>query len=119
MPMARRVGASRRSALAIARGLSGQSRRLRSFSSVYLLLDKTVSNSDAVPSQSPWVATNWTIAGLGDFSGDGRADVLWRNQVTGLAYIWFMDGTQNVGGGPVAFAGLDWAIVGAADFDGG
>ena len=39
-----------------------------------------------------------TIAGIGDFSGDGRADVLWRHQVTGLAYIWFMDGTQNVGG---------------------
>src|SRR5205814_118372 len=36
---------------------------------------------------------NWTVAGIGDFDGDGKADILWRNTSTGQNYIYFMDGT--------------------------
>ena len=31
-------------------------------------------------------------AGLGDFDKDGKADILWRNQVTGANKIWLMQG---------------------------
>jgi hypothetical protein len=32
----------------------------------------------------------------GDFSGDGKPDITWRNPVTGLNAIWVMDGTNYV-----------------------
>ena len=35
----------------------------------------------------------WTIIGLGDFNGDGYADILWRDNSNTLA-IWEMMGTQ-------------------------
>jgi len=41
----------------------------------------------AVPS------SDWIILGVGDFDGDGKADILWRNTVTGDINVWFLDGT--------------------------
>ncbi|MFT3695989.1 MAG: M4 family metallopeptidase [Kofleriaceae bacterium] len=35
-------------------------------------------------------ATNWTIAGKGDFDSDGIDDLLWRDSVTGNLKIWAM-----------------------------
>jgi hypothetical protein len=34
----------------------------------------------------------WSIAGVGDFDGDGRSDILWRHDATGQNLIWFMNG---------------------------
>src|SRR5437016_967816 len=36
---------------------------------------------------------SWTVAGIGDFDGDAKVDILWRNTSTGENYIYFMDGT--------------------------
>src|SRR5712692_7122437 len=33
---------------------------------------------------------NWQVVGIGDFNGDGRADLLWRNSATGQNYIYPM-----------------------------
>jgi len=27
-----------------------------------------------------------------DFNGDGKSDILWRNQTTGQVYVWLMNG---------------------------
>src|SRR4051794_11443550 len=35
---------------------------------------------------------NWSVVGTGDFDGDGKADLLWRNHVTGENYLYLMDG---------------------------
>src|SRR5207245_494427 len=63
---------------------------------------------------------NWTIAGTGDFDGDGRADVLWRNIATGENYIYFMDGTtiKPTEGFIRTVADQNWQVAGIGDLDG-
>jgi hypothetical protein len=39
------------------------------------------------------VPTSWNVAFTGDFNGDGRSDILWRNS-NGDTSIWLMNGTS-------------------------
>jgi len=66
------------------------------------------------------VATSWTVAGTGDFNGDGRDDILWRHADGSLSdWLGRADGgfTAN---DAAAFsrAGTDWTVAGTGDFDG-
>src|SRR5438094_2343268 len=62
---------------------------------------------------------NWTVAGIGDFDGDGKADILWRNTSTGQNYIYFMDGTTIKSEGLIrTVADQSWRVAGIGDFDG-
>jgi hypothetical protein len=62
------------------------------------------------------IGEDWQVQGVGDFNGDGKMDVLWRNQGPGgdigKLYIWMMDGA-NVSGGTgytAAQADLGWRV---------
>jgi WD40 repeat protein len=70
---------------------------------------------------SPAVApTDWHVDDVADFSGDGKADILWRND-NGTVAIWQMDGTQIAAGVVVAnpdVAPTSWHIQATADFGG-
>lgn len=41
----------------------------------------------------PLADINWRIAGSGDFNGDGKNDIVWRNYSNFDNAVWFMDGT--------------------------
>ena len=59
------------------------------------------------------VDVRWRIAGLADFNGDSKPDILWRNTSTGENYVWYMDGVTVIGGGsPPSVADQDWKVVG-------
>jgi hypothetical protein len=63
------------------------------------------------------VATNWSIVGTGDFDGDGKTDILWRDTAGDLA-IWFMNGTAISSAGSLGNVPQAWSVAGTGDFDG-
>jgi hypothetical protein len=63
------------------------------------------------------VGNEWKIAASGDFDGDGKSDILWRN-TNGQVAIWLMNGMAQKSGGIIATVTTNWTIVGAGDFDG-
>ncbi|MES2904280.1 MAG: FG-GAP-like repeat-containing protein [Pseudomonadota bacterium] len=66
------------------------------------------------------VPTTWLIAGTGDFNGDGRDDVLWRN-VDGQMSSWLATasgGFVNNGAVSGVFVPLDWSVVAVGDYNG-
>ena len=59
------------------------------------------------------VPTSWTIQQLGDFNGDGKADIAWRNS-DGTVDIWMSNtgtGFTGLTGQMVGVVGNDWHIV--------
>ena len=68
----------------------------------------------------PTVDNAWKIAGTGDFNGDGKSDILWRND-DGSTNIWLMDGANVLSAGPISqYPTVDnsWKISGTGDFNG-
>src|SRR6266851_4930956 len=57
---------------------------------------------------------NWKVVGIGDFDGDGKADILWRNSSTGENYIYPMNGTTILGteGYILKVLDLNWQVAG-------
>ena len=62
---------------------------------------------------------NWRLVGLGDFDGDGKPDLVWRNQGTGADEIWLMNGLTRTSVVPIfSVPDVGWQIVGVGDFNG-
>ena len=64
------------------------------------------------------VPSNWVFAGTGDFDGDGKHDILWRDSNTGTVAIWFMNGLQVSQTGSLGAVGTNWVIAATGDFNG-
>jgi hypothetical protein len=65
------------------------------------------------------VPVTWAIAGTGDFNGDGKSDILWRDATSGAAAIWLMNGTQVTQAANVGSASFPpWSIPETGDFNG-
>jgi len=60
----------------------------------------------------------WTPVALGDFNGDGKADLFWRN-ADGRNLVWFLDGATLASSAPVeSLASGQWVPAQIADFNG-
>jgi FG-GAP repeat protein len=59
------------------------------------------------------VSSDWTVAGFGDFNGDGRQDILWHNSSDGSVIAWLMNGfavsAEWIDQNPIS---QDWQISG-------
>jgi serralysin len=67
--------------------------------------------------------SSWSVAGIGDFDGDGKSDILWRN-TNGTLIDWTMNGSQvmssqqvTLGGSAVSLSS-SWQIAQIGDFNG-
>jgi hypothetical protein len=61
----------------------------------------------------------WRIRSVADFNSDGTPDIIWQDEASGWAQIWFMSGPQGsvIKGAVNLTTRNTWRIVGAADFN--
>ena len=90
------------------------------------LMDGSTITSSATPAYegsavSP--GSSWSVAGIGDFNGNGNDDILWRNSNGSLA-MWLMDGSTVFSSatptyeGSAVSPGVSWSVAGIGDFNG-
>jgi uncharacterized repeat protein (TIGR01451 family) len=78
-------------------------------------------NGKTIDQRGVWaVRGGYKGSANGDFNGDGKPDLVWRNATTGRTTIWYMDGaTWNGGYADILpeVVGTEWIIAGIADFN--
>ena len=57
-----------------------------------------------------YVSSVWSIEGIGDYDGSGRAGILWRNTSTEQVYVWLMNGTTITSQGTPGAPAAAWVI---------
>ena len=61
---------------------------------------------------------NWQVAGNGDYNGDGKSDILWRNNSSGQNWMYLMDGATILSSVGVNTVPTIWQVAGSGDYDG-
>ena len=76
-------------------------------------------SANAATQRATVAVTNqaWRIVRTGDFDGDGRTDVFWRNGLTGANVVW-RSANPTTQQAVAAVADPDWQPVAAGDFNG-
>ena len=57
------------------------------------------------------VPVAWVVCATGDYNGDGKADILWTNTITGERAMWLMNGLTTSDGGTMGVVPVAWAIT--------
>ena len=82
------------------------------------LVGDTVADTRAI--SIPSVDASWSVAGTGDFNGDGFSDLLWRHADGWLA-VWYLQNNQVIHTGYLSINRMHdakWRIAGVGDTDG-
>jgi microcystin-dependent protein len=85
--------------------------------SAALVLGTTVISS--LSTSTPKLDNSWKTAGTGDFNGDGKSDILWRND-DGSVALWQMNGANIISSSLTSTPSLDssWKVAGVDDYNG-
>ncbi|UFP95214.1 VCBS repeat-containing protein [Gloeobacter morelensis MG652769] len=76
---------------------------------LWLMNGTTFSAAVSLPAVTPDVG--WQICAFGDYSGDGKPDLVWRNYTTGANTLWLMNGTALSSTAALpAVASPDWKL---------
>ena len=74
--------------------------------------------------QAIFIGPPFSIVGVGDMNGNGKADIVWYNSETGETQIWFMDGQRIASratvldeNGQAIFIGPPFSIAGVGEFN--
>lgn len=75
--------------------------------------------SAVLPNGTAVSTAGWQVQGTGDFNGDAKTDIVWRNLSTNVVQIWFMNGNVIVSRvEPLTPPpGSEWQIRGTGSFD--
>jgi hypothetical protein len=93
---------------------------------VWTMNGSSIMSSNAVTSGGATVTpdSSWNVAGVGDFNGDGKKDILWRSSTTGEVSVWTMNGSAITSSGDLTSGGVavkpdsSWGVAGIGDFNG-
>ena len=62
--------------------------------------------------------TDWTVAGMADFTGDGLDEIFFRHQTFGWNRLWLIEDGQRTASLVVQSAAKEWQLAVMGDFDG-
>jgi hypothetical protein len=58
------------------------------------------------------------VLARGDFNGDGKSDIVWRNAITGATFIWYMNGANVVSGSANLIVDPAFRLAAVVDLNG-
>jgi hypothetical protein len=56
------------------------------------------------------VGSTWGIVQIGDYNGDGKSDILWKDGSGNLS-IWFLNGSSISSTAGLGNIGTSWAVL--------